>query len=880
MISDQLQASLVGRYTIERELGRGGMATVYLAEDMRHRRKVAVKVLHPELSAVLGPERFLKEIELTASLQHPHILPLFDSGSADGQLFYVMPFVQGETLRARLDRETQLPVDDAVRIARETAEALQYAHERGIVHRDVKPENILLQGGHALVADFGIALAVQQAGGQRMTQTGLSLGTPQYMAPEQAAGEKNVDARADVYALGAVTYEMLVGEAPFTGPSVQAIVARVMTEEPRSLTLQRKAIPGAVEDAVLRALEKLPADRFSTAGDFGAALDPRATSTTRATRAQPTTRRDKWLVGSTSVFAIAMTGLALWGWLRPQPSAGVIRYRISLDSVVGVRNWTGDVAISPDGSVLVHTGGPNGALLMRRRNELTFRPMPATEGAISPFFSPDGSQVGFFADGKLMTVAPAGGPPTVLVDSLIIPDAYVWGADGYIYGTRQQNGLWVLARGKALRGAWQAFSTLDTAAGEFSHLMPDILPNGKTVLFQLAYRDGRRVIGAADIASGRHTVLMPGIRARYSRDGHLLYTTIDGKLWSVSFDQNTLKAIGTPVLLTEGIPSTVVGPVEFAVSASGTLVYAVEDPTARRELIWVSRNGARASLDSAWRGTFASPALSPDGTKLAVTVRDASSSDVWIKRVSGGAAVKLTVENKSNDEPAWTPDGRAVTYISGLSSVSVGDVYRQPADGSDKGVPILHLDRPISEQMWSRAGDWLLVRTTTSTAGAGDILGARRGPQLTAVPIVATRNSEYSPTLSPDGRWMAYASNETGRLEVFVVPFPNPGTAKRQISSKGGMLPRWSRRGGELFYIDAQSNLMAAQVTTSPTFSLQGTTLLFSVADFVLGGVSRRNYDVSPDDQHFLMVRRAPGALGSQLVVVENWIEEQKKTAR
>jgi len=792
-----------------------------------------------------------------------------------------MPFVQGETLRARLDRETQLPVDDALRIARETAEALQYAHERGIVHRDVKPENILLQGGHALVADFGIALAVQQAGGQRMTQTGLSLGTPQYMAPEQAAGEKSVDARADVYALGAVTYEMLVGEAPFTGPSVQAIVARAMTEEPRSLTLQRKAIPGAVEDAVLRALEKLPADRFSTAGDFGAALDPRATSATRATRVQPTARRDKWLIGSISVFAIAMTGLALWGWLRPLPSPSVVRYRISLDSVVGVRNWTGDVAISPDGAVLVHTGGPNGSLLIRRRNELVFRPMPATDGATSPFFSPDGNQVGFFADGKLMTGALAGGPPTVLVDSLIVADAYVWGADGYIYGTRQQNGLWVLARGKPLRGSqWQAFTTLDTAAGEFSHLLPDVLPNGKTVLFQLDYRDGRRVIAAADIATGRHTVVMPGIRARYSRDGHLLYTTIDGKLWSVSFDQNALKATGTPVLLTEGIPSTVVGPVEFAVSASGTLVYAVEDATARRELVWVSRNGARESLDSAWRGTFASPALSPDGTKLAITVRDASSSDVWIKRVSGGAAVKLTVENKNNDEPAWMPDGRAVTYISGLSSASgVGDVYRQPADGSDKGVPILHLDRPISEQMWSRAGDWLVVRTTTSTAGAGDILGARVGPQLTAVPIVATRNSEYSPTLSPDGRWMAYASNETGRLEVFVVPFPNPGTAKRQISSKGGMLPRWSRRGGELFYIDAQSNLMSAQVATSPTFVLQGTTLLFSVADFVLGGASRRNYDVSPDDQHFLMVRRAPGALGTQLVVVENWTEE-KKTAR
>ena len=234
-VPEQLAASLADRYVIERELGRGGMATVYLARDVRHGRQVAIKVLHPELAAVLGAERFLAEIKTTAALQHPHILPLFDSGTADGQLFYVMPFIDGETLRTRLDRETQLPIADAVQLTREVADALQYAHERGVIHRDIKPENILLQGGHALVADFGIALAVQHAGGQRMTQTGLSLGTPQYMSPEQAMGEKVIDARSDIYALGAVTYEMLVGEPPFTGPSTQAIVARLLSTAPQPL---------------------------------------------------------------------------------------------------------------------------------------------------------------------------------------------------------------------------------------------------------------------------------------------------------------------------------------------------------------------------------------------------------------------------------------------------------------------------------------------------------------------------------------------------------------------------------------------------------------------------------------------------------------------
>ena len=334
---DRLATALSDRYRLDRELGAGGMATVYLAHDLRHDRDVAIKVLQPDLGAALGGERFLSDIRTTARLQHPHILPLLDSGEADGLLYDVMPLVRGETLRARLERETQLPVDDSLRIAREVADAIGHAHSLGVIHRDIKPENILLQDGHALVADFGIALAVQSAGGARMTQTGLSLGTPQYMSPEQAMGEKAITARSDIYALGAVTYEMLVGEPPFTGPSVQAIVARVMTEEPRSLSAQRKAIPLAVEDAVLRALEKLPADRFDTAGDFATALDPRATASTRATRAQPVATRDRRALGALGVVTIALAAIGLWGWLRPRPIAEVVRYGIVIDSVPAER---------------------------------------------------------------------------------------------------------------------------------------------------------------------------------------------------------------------------------------------------------------------------------------------------------------------------------------------------------------------------------------------------------------------------------------------------------------------------------------------------------------------------------------------------------------
>src|SRR4051812_8977890 len=282
--ASRLRESLAERYRIERELGAGGMATVYLAHDLRHDRNVAIKVLRPELAAVIGAERFLREIKTIATLQHPHILGLIDSGEVNGTAYYVMPLVEGESLRDRLRREKQLPIADALRLAAEVAAALDYAHRHGVIHRDIKPENVMLHDGSALVADFGIALAVSSAGGNRMTETGMSLGTPHYMSPEQAMGEREITARSDVYALGVMTYEMLLGEPPFTGPTAQAIVAKVITAEPAGLTAQRRSVPAAVEDAVLTALAKLPADRFASAAEFANALEGQAVSRTRGHR--------------------------------------------------------------------------------------------------------------------------------------------------------------------------------------------------------------------------------------------------------------------------------------------------------------------------------------------------------------------------------------------------------------------------------------------------------------------------------------------------------------------------------------------------------------------------------------------------------------------
>ena len=392
--SDRLGTALADRYRVERELGAGGMATVYLAQDLRHDRQVAIKVLRPELAAVIGADRFLSEIRTTANLQHSHILPLFDSGECEGLLYYVMPFVDGESLRDRLTREKQLPIPEAVRLAKEVASALDYAHRRGVVHRDIKPENVMLVGRHALVADFGIALAASKAGGDRMTQTGMSLGTPSYMSPEQAMGDREIGPRSDVYALGAVTYEMLTGEPPFSGPTAQSIVAKVLTEEPAGLVQRRRTVPAAVEAAVLTALQKLPADRWESAKAFADALDGSNAPATRVLRAATVTRsaRHTWLMPASVALALLASGVAAWGWRsRPRPTPPLLaRYEVRLPYHQRMRTGYsgGTIALSPDGGTIAflarRTAGRS-ALMVRDRDVLEPRALEGTEGADAPF---------------------------------------------------------------------------------------------------------------------------------------------------------------------------------------------------------------------------------------------------------------------------------------------------------------------------------------------------------------------------------------------------------------------------------------------------------------------------------------------------------------
>ncbi|MEK6689543.1 MAG: protein kinase, partial [Gemmatimonadota bacterium] len=403
MVLTRLSAAVADRYRIERELGQGGMATVYLAEDIKHDRKVALKVLRPELAAVIGADRFLAEIKTTAALQHPHILPLFDSGAADGFLFYVMPFIEGETLRDRLNREKQLPIADAVRLTTEIAAALDYAHRRNVIHRDIKPENILLHDGSALVADFGIALAASKAGGTRMTETGMSLGTPHYMSPEQAMGEREITARSDVYALGCVLYEMLVGEPPFTGPTAQAIVAKVMTEKPAAPGQFRDTVPEYVDKVVLMALAKLPADRFASAAELSSALASGDGATGRGTRTSrvPVRRDTTVLVGALAAAVIGFAGLA--GWALTREPTGI--RDVGLPPTAPITS-SGRFALAPDGSFIVYpvAQGEASQLWYRRLDGVEggeAHPIPGTEGAYAkPYISPDGQRVAFASAGR------------------------------------------------------------------------------------------------------------------------------------------------------------------------------------------------------------------------------------------------------------------------------------------------------------------------------------------------------------------------------------------------------------------------------------------------------------------------------------------------
>jgi serine/threonine-protein kinase len=870
-VISRLTPALADRYRVDRELGAGGMATVYLAHDLRHDRDVAIKVLHPDLGATLGSERFLAEIRTTARLQHPHILPLLDSGEADGLLFYVMPYVAGETLRGRLERERQLSIDDAVRFARQVADALQYAHSLRVVHRDIKPENILLQGGHALVADFGIALAVQQAGGQRMTQSGLSLGTPQYMSPEQAMGERTVDSRTDVYALGAVTYEMLAGDPPFTGATVQAIVAKVMAERPTALHTVRDTVPPAVERATLKALAKLPADRFATAAEFAAALvDTSAihyAADPRGGRGWAGRARDPVVIGLG--LAVVALGGGL-GWTLTKSPAADDAFPVRVDIVTPNDVKMGPVALSPDGHTVVYTARPEAGrtemLYVRRLDQPTSRVIAGTDGAGAPVFSADGRWIYYIARRrKLAKVGLDGGAPVMLADVSDNGGLDVSPSGDVVLGPGASEGSEGLLRANPSGGALVPFTRVDSTRKELSHRFPRVLADGKTVLFAIYHgATPQSEIGLTSLDDGKVVRLgIVGAKPLGVVGGRLVYVRWDGMVMAVPFDVRQRRVTGAATAIQDSIRMWYGsgGDASAFLTPSGGLAYA--HGATNRRLLWVDRAGnARPAISEPRE--FRNVRLSPDGRRVAVVIGTGSVTDAWVLDLESGTLTPVTTGGTSRT-PTWTPDGRGVIYVSTQGGRAA--FWTQPADGS--GTPVKFGE--VGRNPWNidLSPDGRTIVYNSIYGPSFDLEAFALDSTHTRQPIASSPSAtEAYGRFSPDGRWVSYISDESGRYEVYVRPFPPTGS-RVQVSVAGGRRPIWSADGREIFYWEG-SRLMAATLARDAGFHIVSRKALFE-------GSFDLDYDVAKDGSRFLVIELE--TTGLDVTVIPNWGTELNRLA-
>jgi serine/threonine-protein kinase len=883
-VPERLASALADRYRIERELGAGGMATVYLAHDPKHDRKVAVKVLRPELAAVLGAERFLNEIKVTANLHHPHILPLHDSGEAEGFLYYVMPFVEGESLRDRIAREKQLPVNEAVEIGTQVATALAHAHHRDVIHRDIKPGNILLQDGQAVVADFGIALAVTSAGGDRVTETGLSLGTPEYMSPEQATADRQVDARSDVYSLGAVIYEMLVGEPPHTGPTVQAVVTKVVTEETVPAAVRRPTVPANVDAALAQALAKLPADRFATAEQFAEALADRGFALLQSSAPSHTTSVRTWLTSRSivlvSTFVVVAGGL---GWLLGRWPAGkaeqgdpaaspVLRFTIDLPAGDTLAGGGPSVVISPDGSLLVWAAVRDGTRQLFRRDltGLEVEPIPGTEDATAPFFSPTGEWIGFFAGGRLKKVAAAGGSPGDISAAPV--GAASWGADdNVVIGPRVFDRL--------RRGLWR----VPAAGGRVEQLndersmWPQHSPEGGGPLFYTSRSsEGEWQVSLFEGRSGENRALVEGgAQGRFVPTGHLVYAW-NGSLLAASFNLGARERTGPPAPVVDGVWTDDSGAAHFSVSRNGRLVYAPGEVLQfpERKLVWVDRSGAVAPLPLP-AGVYSGQRVSPDGEKVVLQIADLT-SQLWTFDVERPVLRKLTDGSATEYWPTWDPTSRFVGHNSDRHGGPLA-LYVTPADGSGPAKQVSERESGAqTATSWRRDGRALAFQTYENPGTWGDIWVLSFDDSIPR-PFLQSPATEFMGQFSPDGNWMAYVSDASGRWEVYVQPYPGPGGVVR-VSLNGGTEPMWAPSGQELFYRDLSGRrVYSVSVDTDTDIRFSMPTQLFE-GEFRSGGRFGRSYDVTPDGQRFLMLEQPPlPPKPTQLIVVDGWYHELER---
>ena len=861
-----LNAALAGRYRIGREAGEGGMATVYLADDLKHGRKVALKVLKPQLAAVVGAERFLAEIKTTASLHHPHILPLHDSGEVDSLLFYVMPYVQGESLRARLDREHQLPVDAAVRIATNMAEALDYAHRQGVIHRDIKPANVLLQDGKPVISDFGIALAVGAAGGGRLTETGLSLGTPYYMSPEQATGDGNVGPATDIYALGCVLYEMLVGGPPFTGSNAQAVLGAILASESPSAKGERASVPANVDAVIRRALERIPADRFVRAGQFATALSD-ASFAHGGIETHPGARRGHWNPLSAVLALVVVALITLLAWPEGRPVTPLPT--VTPVSFSDEQYPSGVLAISPDGRLLVYEAEnrPGSPLRAFRRDEGVSFPIPGTEGGRGSAIAPDGDVLAFIHETSIRVVAANGGVPRTVIDH---PGACClrWGDQArFIYFTEAGG---TLSRVSVAGGDVEPVVAVDRDGGDRQNGWFAALPGGRHGFYQAAGPldlDSRILL--VELATGETREIARG-KYPLVASGTLMFVTENlDALMALPLDERFVPAAPAH-RIAEGLAA--IGPEPFrmnpapvAASAEGTLWYRTAPRTVKTP-VWVGRDGRALPIDSTWTADYYSVALSPDGSRLLVD-EGLGGCCIYVRELPGGPTTQITVpEATTVYRGSWTAEGDTVLFSGLFDNLGRSEVFMAASDGG--GAPAsLGLEAPHA--VLSRDSRWIVWRTSNIAAGRGD-LHARNRDGSQVLPLLATASMETQPSLSPDGRFMAYASDLSGQFEVYVRPFPDGNRWVRQVSTRGGSSPLWGRSGRELFYISEDEALVVATIDAESEFRITSRRELFSVTGYYMDFVNP-TYDVSPDDERFVMLQFVDSAHVDQLIVVDDF---------
>jgi len=885
----RLTAALADRYRIEREIGAGGMATVYLAHDIKHERRVALKVLKPELAAVLGADRFVVEIKTTAALQHPHILPLYDSGTADGFLFYVMPFIDGETLRAKLDRETQLGIDESVRIATSVADALDYAHRHGVIHRDIKPENILLHEGRPMVADFGIALAVSAAAGGRMTETGLSLGTPHYMSPEQATAEKEISARSDIYSLATVLYEMLTGQPPHTGVSAQKIIMKIITEEPAEVTSLRKSVPANVAAAVAQGLEKLPADRFENAKAFADALTNRA-FTFRTHNAEASGTRggartwNRVSIGMTVVAALLAVLLAA---STTMPDAAgerpVVRFGLADDALLRIdAGSTRPFGISADGGTIVFrasTDSTPGQLWVRTIGDTRARALDGTVGAFNPAISPDGEWVAFIvANRELRKIRISGGDVVPIATLDAVSAALSWSSNDEIYLERigPDDGI---DRVNANGGRAERAIPLDTAAGETRQRRPLVLRDAGIVVYgSYVPRLDEPTLALHRISDGKRVRLdIPGIGALALIDGHLIYSQTDGTLMAVPFDAKAMRTTGGPVALNLRVGTQPTG-TAVGLSEAGTLVYraaAGGTPTARLDLV-----DTAGHVVGGVPGEFAVteiPRFSPTGDRILVGYGNKQGgggalqifvADLFVIDARSGVPTRVT---SGNDAAAasWSSDGKQAIYTKSVGNSF--ELWRVPVDGGAASRLVELGSIPVTSAMVpDRLSVVVQMRTYRGSGPSGMyrvwVDGSARVDTVLAWMGDGVRPTD--PRVSPDARWISYTDGNTS--DVWVRELNGSAVMQVSTSSTERNPVVWGRDSRHLYYATSDG-LVVIELQTSPTLGVRDRRV-------IPGFPNNRNYDISPNGTTFVVAR--PIRASNDVFVAVNWADEARRAWR